>query len=260
MPETVAMTPGTLVLLHSPLTTASAWGTLPEALGAHEVVVPEVTDDDRPPYAGRYVARAALEISAAAVRPPVVLVAHGDAGPLLPPVGGGAARGASSGGRVRLPRRDGCRGRAGVRRRDRALVYVDRGAARGRHGAVRAARTSSPRNCRCRRTGRTRRAAICARRSAVEAEARQAGLRGWTVAEHPAGHFAAVDDPAGYGGGINALIAASDALTEPVKRVIPSPNGCFTLSCSAVTVCRASHGLQCRATESTVTRGRSQAT
>src|SRR5437879_1059374 len=81
------MTPGTLVLLHSPLTTASAWGSLPRALGAYDVVVPEVTDDDRPPYAGRYVARAALEITAAGVRPPVVLVAHGDAGPLLPPIG-----------------------------------------------------------------------------------------------------------------------------------------------------------------------------
>jgi hypothetical protein len=81
------MTPGTLVLLHSPLTTASAWGSLPAALGAYDVVVPEITDDDRPPYAGRYVARAALEITAAGVRPPLVLVAHGDAGPLLPPIG-----------------------------------------------------------------------------------------------------------------------------------------------------------------------------
>ncbi|MFB9838104.1 hypothetical protein ACFFNX_38670, partial [Actinoallomurus acaciae] len=69
------MTPGTLVLLHSPLTTASAWGALPAALGAYDVVVPEIADDDRPPYAGRYVARAALEITAAGARPPLVLVA-----------------------------------------------------------------------------------------------------------------------------------------------------------------------------------------
>lgn len=80
------MTPGTLVLLHSPLTTASAWGSLSAALGAYHVVVPEITDDDRPPYAARYVARAALEITAAGARPPLVLVAHGDAGPLVPPI------------------------------------------------------------------------------------------------------------------------------------------------------------------------------
>src|SRR4051794_10701793 len=87
MPETVAMTPGTLVLLHSPLTTASAWGSLPDRLDGHEVVVVEVADDDRPPYATRYVPRAALELSAGAVRPPVVLIGHGAAGPLLPAVG-----------------------------------------------------------------------------------------------------------------------------------------------------------------------------
>src|SRR4051794_14728200 len=87
MPETVAMTPGTIVLLHGPLTTASVWGALPGALDAYDVVVPEVGDDDRPPYAGRYVARAALEITAAGVRPPVVLVGHCGAGPLLPQVG-----------------------------------------------------------------------------------------------------------------------------------------------------------------------------
>src|SRR5689334_24008085 len=87
MHQTLVMTPGTLVLLHSPLTTASAWGSLPDALAGLHVVVPEIADDDRPPYAGRYVARAALEITAAGVTPPVVLVAHGDAGPLLPPIG-----------------------------------------------------------------------------------------------------------------------------------------------------------------------------
>jgi hypothetical protein len=83
------MTPGTLVLLHSPLTTAAAWGALPDVLRSRgvDVAVPEVGDDDRPPYAGRYVARAALEIAARAPVQPLVLVAHSGAGPLLPPLG-----------------------------------------------------------------------------------------------------------------------------------------------------------------------------
>jgi alpha/beta hydrolase family protein len=84
------MTPGTLVLLHSPLTTAAAWGALPERLRAAglDVAVPEISDDDRAPYAGRYVARAALEIMAYGPAQPLVLVAHSGAGPLSPAVGG----------------------------------------------------------------------------------------------------------------------------------------------------------------------------
>src|SRR5947207_1485852 len=84
------MTPGTLVLLHSPLTTASAWGMLPEILraqGDRDVVAPEIADDDRPPYAARYIASAALRITAAGARPPLVLIGHSAAGPLLPPIG-----------------------------------------------------------------------------------------------------------------------------------------------------------------------------
>lgn len=89
------MRPGTLVLLHSPLTTSAAWGGLPAELRAagHAVFVPEIGDDDRPPYAQRYVARAALEIAAALDltaegRPPgVTLVGHSGAGPLLPAIG-----------------------------------------------------------------------------------------------------------------------------------------------------------------------------
>ncbi|HEY7485480.1 MAG TPA: hypothetical protein VH912_13535 [Streptosporangiaceae bacterium] len=83
------MTPGTLVLLHSPLTTAAAWGRVPGTLRTYglNVVAPEITDDDRQPYAGRYVAGAALAIGAARPEPPLVLVGQGDAGPLLPPIG-----------------------------------------------------------------------------------------------------------------------------------------------------------------------------
>ncbi|MFC3998082.1 hypothetical protein ACFOVU_19285 [Nocardiopsis sediminis] len=78
-----------LVLLHSPLSTAAQWGGLPgelRALGAH-VTVPEITDDDRPPYAARYIARASLEIAANAPGGPLLLAAAGAAGPLLPGIG-----------------------------------------------------------------------------------------------------------------------------------------------------------------------------
>ncbi|MFC4563688.1 hypothetical protein ACFO4E_17630 [Nocardiopsis mangrovi] len=78
-----------VVLLHSPLFTAAQWGGLPgdlRALGAH-VTVPEITDDDRPPYAARYIARASLEIAEHAPGGPLLLVAAGAAGPLLPGIG-----------------------------------------------------------------------------------------------------------------------------------------------------------------------------
>jgi hypothetical protein len=78
-----------LALLHSPLTSAAAWGELPQALVARgwSVVVPEVLDDDEPPYASKYVARAALQLSTDAPREPLVLVGHSGAGPLLPQLG-----------------------------------------------------------------------------------------------------------------------------------------------------------------------------
>jgi len=74
-----------LVLLHSPLTGPAAWGRLPDALQAlgYAVSTVDVTDDDQPPYATRYVARAALQIAAANPPDPVVLVGHSGAGPLL---------------------------------------------------------------------------------------------------------------------------------------------------------------------------------
>ncbi|MFC7328179.1 hypothetical protein [Marinactinospora rubrisoli] len=86
------MTPASAVLLHSPLADARAWGALPERLARRggplaDVVVPSVEDDDRPPYAARYVARAALEIARAAPAAPVLLAAAGSAGPLLPAIG-----------------------------------------------------------------------------------------------------------------------------------------------------------------------------
>jgi len=78
------VTPGTLVLLHAPYSRAEAWGDLPEALRRHglDVVVPDVPDSSGP----RYVARASLIISATGPVSPLVLVASGGAGPLVPAV------------------------------------------------------------------------------------------------------------------------------------------------------------------------------
>ncbi|GAA3930310.1 hypothetical protein GCM10023085_09600 [Actinomadura viridis] len=78
------MTPGTLVLLHPPYACSGAWGDVPEALRADglDVVAPDVPDSSGP----RYVARASLVISATAATAPLVLVARGGAGPLLPAV------------------------------------------------------------------------------------------------------------------------------------------------------------------------------
>ncbi|MGW5876808.1 hypothetical protein ACWFMI_09715 [Nocardiopsis terrae] len=50
--------------------------------------LPEVPDDDTPPHAARYVARASLEINRlVAAGAPTVLVAEGDSGPLLGAIG-----------------------------------------------------------------------------------------------------------------------------------------------------------------------------
>jgi Alpha/beta hydrolase family len=82
---------GTLVLLHSPLVGVGSWGPLPGALrrGGVAVLAARVDGDDRPPYAGRYVAQAAARVLAAAPDPagPLVLVGHSGAGALLPAVG-----------------------------------------------------------------------------------------------------------------------------------------------------------------------------
>jgi hypothetical protein len=194
------MTPGTLVLLHSPLTTASVWGTLPAAL-AYDVVVPEIADDDRPPYAGRYVARAALEIGAASVKPPVVLVAHGDAGPLLPPVGA-AQRAAHRlvGGYVFV---DAVLPGPGADHRDRPGQDVPAGVTvRDRDAGFFAEKPPMAQDwpdAPC---------AYLLTSERYEDQARQARMRGWAVAERLSGHFAAVTDPAGTADALSALISA----------------------------------------------------
>ncbi len=76
------VTPGTVVLLHAPHATAASWGDLPEMLRSYglDVVAPDVPDETGP----RYIARVSLIITATAPTPPLALVAHGTAGPLLP--------------------------------------------------------------------------------------------------------------------------------------------------------------------------------
>jgi hypothetical protein len=89
-----------LVLVPSPFTGAVAWGRLPEVLaaaGRRAVTVETATGDagdagdqgaaDRPPYAARAIARAALQIRAEGGPEPIVLVGHSGAGPLLPQLG-----------------------------------------------------------------------------------------------------------------------------------------------------------------------------
>lgn len=193
------MTPGTLVLLHSPLTTAAAWGGLPGALGPYDVVVPDVADDDRPPYAGRYVARAALEIMAAGVRPPLVLVAHGGAGPLLPPIG--AAQRAAH-------------------RLVGGYVFVDAVLPGGREAAY--TPEEVPEAVRLRARGADFFAeepplpqdwpdAPCGylrTSSRHEDQVKLARLRGWPVAEHLSGPFPGLADPEGTAAALRALMSA----------------------------------------------------
>lgn len=78
------MTPGSLILLHSLRATAATWGDLPEMLRSYglDVIAPDIREGE----GARYVARASLVIAATAPQMPLVLVAYGSAGPLLPAV------------------------------------------------------------------------------------------------------------------------------------------------------------------------------
>lgn len=83
-----AVRSGSLVLLHSPLVDAASWGRLPDVLRAagRSVVAPQVRGDEDPPYAQRYVAAAAQALAGEELLPPLCLVGHSGAGPLLPQV------------------------------------------------------------------------------------------------------------------------------------------------------------------------------
>jgi len=77
------MTPGTLVLLGFP-----SDGALHDELRAAGHALVTADPQDGPEAGHRYVAGAALRIGAAVPRAPLVLVAHGAAGPALPALGG----------------------------------------------------------------------------------------------------------------------------------------------------------------------------
>ncbi len=97
------MTASPVVLIHSSLTSAAAWGDVPDLLrdAGLMVVVPEVLDDDSPSYSAHFVARVALQLAETCANQHVVLVGHGDAGPLLAQIGfARAAVGAPVGGYV----------------------------------------------------------------------------------------------------------------------------------------------------------------
>ncbi len=77
-----------IALIHSPLTSAAAWGTMPDALrtrGWH-VTVTEVHDDEEPPYTSRFVARTAQQLHLAEPDAHLWLIGHDAAGPLLPQI------------------------------------------------------------------------------------------------------------------------------------------------------------------------------
>jgi hypothetical protein len=221
------MTPGSIVLLHSPLTTLDAWGGLPAVLRSHghAVVVPAIADDDRPPYAGRYVARAALEIAAADPVPPLVLVAHSGAGPLLPPLAGAqrAAHRPVAGfvfcdaqlpgpgtlsRLAQIERDDPDQGRALATLLDAGGRFPDWPPPPGLEGAIRPRPKDffteplpMPQDWPDAPCGYLRTSGAYARQE------RQARLRGWPAAVHEAGHFPGHDDPYGTAAELESLIA-----------------------------------------------------
>lgn len=77
-----------VALIHSPFTSAVTWGGVADAMRAKgfTVVVPEVLDDDEPPYASRFVARVSQQLQLEAPGERLVLVGHGGSGPLLPQI------------------------------------------------------------------------------------------------------------------------------------------------------------------------------
>lgn len=98
------MIPGSYVLAHSPLTGPAAWGTLPSLLREqrYDVVVINVQDDEKAPFADRYVGQSTAQISAAEPAPPTIFVAHSGAGPLLPAITASLPRSYRRGGYIFL--------------------------------------------------------------------------------------------------------------------------------------------------------------
>lgn len=78
------MIPGALVLLGGPLDAPSWWRDVATDLAAEGRPVVAPATSDRPPYGASWVAITAQALHLAAPGGPLVLVAHGTAGPLLP--------------------------------------------------------------------------------------------------------------------------------------------------------------------------------
>lgn len=233
------MNVATLVLLHSPLTGAAVWGRLPERLAdvGLRVVVPEITTDEAPPFAARYVAEAARQVGASTAEEPVVLVGHSGAGPLLPQVGfarravhrpaagylfcdAGLPRAGGTASRLDLMSGEDAAFAASLRtaleQGERFPQWsADELADEVRDPADRALLAASVRprglgffseplpypgdwpDARC---GYLRTS------QAYLVPARSAAARGWPVLEHESGHFAALDDPDGTATALLELI------------------------------------------------------
>jgi hypothetical protein len=81
------------LLLHSPLLAASAtWADLPAHLPGPVAPIPEVTGDEEPPYAERYVAAAVAQVLADPDDGPLTVVPHSGAGPLTAALVGALTR------------------------------------------------------------------------------------------------------------------------------------------------------------------------
>jgi hypothetical protein len=84
--------PGSIVLLHSPLLGAAAWGRFPAALAdaiaidRAAVFAVDVPDVGEPTHSAAYVAHAAAQIARAALPQPLVLVGYSGSGALVPQV------------------------------------------------------------------------------------------------------------------------------------------------------------------------------
>ncbi|MBT2206729.1 hypothetical protein [Actinomadura sp. NEAU-AAG7] len=153
------MTPGSLVLLHAPGASAASWGDLPEMLRSYglDVIAPDVAETG-----SRYVARVSLIITASGPEVPLVLVAHGDAGPLLPAVA--------------LAQR-------AAHRMVGGYVFVDAALPRPQ-GAHDHEQVPIPPDWPEAPCGYLRTHADRSASSGHDQAVRQAGLRGWTVVEH----------------------------------------------------------------------------
>ena len=187
-----------MVLIHGPRASPASWGEVPLHLAGlgWSILVSQIAGDDEPPAASRFVARTAVELSQAAAGERLLLVGHGDAGPLLPQIGfARAAAGSPVDGYVfvdsDLPRTELVRTRLDLLRlRDPAAAdrLVDRQAAnpmRAYYDEELPLPEDWP-DARC---------AYLQLSSDYDMPRTTAARRGWDVAQLPLHHTAALTDP-----------------------------------------------------------------